>query len=128
MDGSGDALAEPLCFRGFRAEAARTGNDSATIWLCGDLDFAAAGAARRTLCQLDAGVRRIVLDLSHITYLDAAGVRFLLTAKKRARATGKNLVFRHPSRCVRRVLAITGDLAAICLADPSADGLRAGAG
>jgi len=118
MDGSGDALAEALCFR---AEANGNGNDSATIWLCGDLDFASVGAARRALEQLDAGIRQIVLDLSHISYLDAAGVRFLLTAQQQARTTGRNLVIWHPSRPVRRVLAITGDLPAICPADLPAD-------
>jgi anti-anti-sigma factor len=118
MDGRGDAQAEALCFR---AEATRDGNDSATLRLCGDLDFASAGAARRALGKLDAGIRRIVLDLSQITFFDAAGVRFLLTAREQARTSGRDLVVRHPSRSVRRVLAITGDLPVICPADPPAD-------
>ncbi len=118
MDGSECALAEAP---GFRAEANRNGNNSATVRLRGELDIASAGAARRALEQLDAGIRQIVLDLSHITYCDAAGVRFLLTAQEQARTTGRDLVVRHPSRSVRRVLAITGDLPAICPTDPSAD-------
>lgn len=117
MDRSGDIPAEAPALR---AETIPNGNGTATVRLCGDLDFGSAGAARRALEQLDDGIQ-IVLDLSHITYLDAAGVRFLLTAQQRARTTGRDLVVRHPSRPVRRVLAITGELAAICLADPSAD-------
>jgi anti-anti-sigma factor len=115
MDESGRALAEAL---GFGAHASRSGNNSATIRLHGELDIASVDAAWRMLAQLDAGIQQIVLDVSHITFCDAAGVRFFLTAQKRARDTGRNLVVRHPSRSVRRVLALTGDLSAICPADP----------
>jgi hypothetical protein len=59
--------------------------------------------------------------LSHITYCDAAGVRFLLTAQKQAHTTGRDLVVRHPSRPVRRILTITGELSAIYPADPLTD-------
>lgn len=106
---------------GFRAEASRNGNNSVTVQLLGELDIVSAGAARRALEQLDAGIQQIVLDLSHITFCDAAGVRFLLTAQEQARTTGSDLVVRHASRAVRRVLALTGNLPAICMADPSAD-------
>lgn len=118
MDRGECALAEAS---GFRAEASRNGNNSATVRLRGELDIASAGAAQRAVEQLDAGIQQIVLDLSHITFCDAAGVRFLLTAQEQARTTGRDLVVRHPSRSVRRVLAITGDLPAICPSDPSAD-------
>lgn len=118
MDGTGSALAEEP---GFHVVASRDGNDSATVRLCGDLDIASAGAARRALEQVDADIQQIVLDLSDITYCDAAGVRFLLTAQKQARTTGRDLVVRHPSRPVRRVLAITGELPVICPADSPAD-------
>lgn len=111
MDGSGCALAEAP---GFRAEANRNGNNSAIVRLLGELDIASAGTARRALDQLDAGVHQIILDLSQITFCDAAGVRFLLTAQERARTSGRDLVVRDASRAVRRVLALTGNLPAIC--------------
>jgi|tagenome__1003787_1003787.scaffolds.fasta_scaffold20826558_3 anti-anti-sigma factor len=106
---------------GFRAEASRDGNSSATVRLYGELDFASAGAAGRALERLDVGIQYVVLDASHITYCDAAGARFLLTARKRARTTGVDLVVRHLSRAVRRVLAITGELGAICPAGAPTD-------
>ena len=118
MDGTGGALAEEP---GFRAEANRDGNNSATVRLRGELDIASAGAARRALEQLDTGIQQIVLDLSHITFCDAAGVRFLLTAQKQARTRGRELIVRHPSRPVRRILTITGELSAICPPDPPTD-------
>jgi hypothetical protein len=59
--------------------------------------------------------------LSHIAYCDAAGIRFLLTAPKQARTTGRDLITRRPSRSVRRVLAITGDLPTIGRAGPPTD-------
>jgi anti-anti-sigma factor len=105
---------------GFRAEANRDGNNSAAVRLSGELDIASAGAARRALELLDAGIQQIVLDLSDITFCDAAGVRFLLAAQKQARTIGRDLVVRHPSRPVRRVLTITGELSAICPADSPA--------
>lgn len=106
---------------GFRAEANRDGSNSATMRLHGELDIVSVGAARRALEQVDAGIQQIVLDLSHVTFCDAAGVRFLLTAQEQARTAGRDLVVRHPSRSVRRVLALTGDLPAICPADPLPD-------
>ena len=118
MDGSECALAEAP---GFRAEVNRNGNNSATVRLVGELDIASAGAARRALEQLDVGIQQIVLDLSHITFCDAAGVRFLLMTQEQAHTTGRHLVVRNASRPVRRVLALTGDLSGICPADPPAD-------
>jgi anti-anti-sigma factor len=118
VDGSGCAQAEPP---GFYAEANRNGNNSVTVRLLGELDIASVSAARRALEQLDADIQQIVLDLTHTTFCDAAGVRFLVTAQVQARITGRDLVVRHASRRVRRVLALTGDLAAICPADPSLD-------
>jgi hypothetical protein len=70
MDGTGGALAEEP---GFRAEANRDGNNSAAVRLRGELDITSAGAARRALELLEAGVQQIVLDLSDITCCDAAG-------------------------------------------------------
>ena len=106
---------------GFHAEASRNGSNSATVRLHGELDIASAGAARRALDLLDAGIQQVVLDVSHITFCDATGVRFLLTAQAQARITGRNLVVRYPSRSVWRVLALTGELRAIFPADLQAD-------
>ena len=111
MDGTDDARAEEP---GFYAITNRDRNNTATVRLRGDLDFASVAAARRALEQLEAGIQQIVLDLSHITYCDAAGVRFLLTARKLARTTGRDLIVQYPSKPVRRALAVTGELAAIC--------------
>ena len=118
MDESGFALIEEPAFR---TDTCRNGSNSATVRLIGELDIASTGAAWRAVEQLDAGIRQIVLDLSDLTYCDAAGVGFLLAAQRKARTTGRELIVRHPSRPVRRVLAITGDLDAICPADPPAD-------
>jgi STAS domain len=84
MDESRSALAEA---HGFRAEANRNESNTATMWLHGGVNIASAGATPRagaTGCR----IQQFVLDLSHITFCDAAGVRFLLTARKQARTTG----------------------------------------
>lgn len=86
------------------------GTDSATLRLAGEMDFASVEAARRAVAELEAGTRRIVLDLSRVAFCDVTGVRFLLAARKRANESGAELVARYPSRAVSRVLELTGNL------------------
>lgn len=85
-----------------------------TVRFAGELDFGSAAAARDALAELVRGNRQVVVDLSRVTFLDVAGVRSLLVAQERAVAGGGNLVVRHPSRSVRRILELTGTLPLLC--------------
>jgi anti-anti-sigma factor len=49
-----------------------------------------------------------VVDLSGITFIDSTGLQGLLRAQKAARQRGDDLILRHPSKAVRRVLEMTG--------------------
>jgi anti-anti-sigma factor len=97
-----------------RVDIVRDGTASATVRLAGEIDFTSVEAAHRALARLEPGTRRIVLDLSRVTYCDAAGIRFLLTARSRAGEAGTDLAVRYPLRSVSRVLDLTGALPLVC--------------
>ena len=103
---------------GLRVDVNRSKDGSATVRLAGELDVASAGIARRAVEQLGAGTKRIVLDLSRVTFFDAAGIRFLFAAREQASAAGGDLVLRHPSTAVRRALELTGALPLFCADGP----------
>jgi anti-anti-sigma factor len=81
---------------------------SASVRLAGELDYASAAVAHLALERAGPDVPEITLDLSRVVFLDATGVRFLISAQRRARAAGRRLIIRHPSRSVRRMLDLTG--------------------
>jgi anti-anti-sigma factor len=80
------------------------------VRLSGELDIISVAAARGALGQLEAGTRRIVIDLSRVTFCDVAGIRFLIAARKRASEADTDLVVLYPHLSVSRVLDLTGTL------------------
>jgi anti-sigma B factor antagonist len=93
--------------------------DVAPVMIRGDLDLATAPWLRRVIIEAQAapGVRgTVVIDMSGVTFIDACGIGVLVSAHKRARARGGQLVLRDPSRCVSRLLELTG-LALVFLLD-----------
>jgi anti-sigma B factor antagonist len=48
-----------------------------------------------------------VVDLSGVTFIDSTGLQGLLRAQRAARQRGDDLILRHPSRAVRRLLELT---------------------
>ena len=79
------------------------------ITLRGDLDMATVPALRTAvLGELDSDVRRIVLELETLAFIDSAGLQGIVGLHERARRTGVKLVLRHPSTTARRVLSLTG--------------------
>ncbi len=90
------------------------GRAIATIRLAGEIDVMAAETCRAELEQLTAQARQIILDLSKVTFCDAAGAGFLLTIVRQAKAAGVPVIVRNLSRPVRRTLQLTGTLSIIC--------------
>jgi anti-sigma B factor antagonist len=79
----------------------------------GDIDVATAPqlhAALATARSRPGGSAggRVVVDLSQVTFLGAAGLRVLLAAARRARGLGDDLVLRDPRPIVLRLLEVTG--------------------
>jgi anti-anti-sigma factor len=48
-----------------------------------------------------------VVDLSGVTFVDSTGLQGLLRAQKAARQRGDDVILRHPSKAVRRLLELT---------------------
>ena len=66
------------------------------------------GLRYRVQALLARGERRILLDLSHLTHIDAAGVGELVWALNITSAAGGVLRIAHASGRVRRLLHLTG--------------------
>ena len=84
-------------------------DESADPWklvtVRGEIDMDNAG-------QLVDAINRVggtaVVDLGGVTFIDSTGLKGLLRAQKAARQRGDDLILRHPSKAVRRVLEVTG--------------------
>ena len=48
-----------------------------------------------------------IVDLSGVTFIDSTGLQGLLRAQKAARKRADDLILRHPSKAVRRLLEMT---------------------
>ena len=92
------------------------------IVVAGDIDIASAPQLRRhleNLCNRD-----VVLDMSGVTLLAAAGLHVLLDLEERLGRTGAHLVLAAPAAQVRRVLAATGLDETLAAASSVADAVR----
>ena len=80
-----------------------------TIGLEGELDIATAPAFERLLRDVERDRwPTVAVDLRHLSFIDSSGTRVLLGANDRIGRLGGRMVFRHPSRAVRRTLAAIG--------------------
>ena len=76
--------------------------------LSGEFARAAAGRVERVLEDaLRLPTKRIVFDLSAVSFLDLAALRTLLSADERARDHGRELTVVRPSGAARRVFTLT---------------------
>ena len=94
------------------------GGERMTVLLAGELDCASAPVAHLALERAGQDASEIVLDLSRVVFLDAAGLRFLISAQRRARAARRQLIVRRPSRSVRRMIDLTGAAPLLSIEDP----------
>ena len=85
----------------------RTG-ETAWIRADGDLDLANAPTFERTLRSLetDEGVKRLVLDLRSVRFLDSTGLRVVLAADARLRPTDRRFEIVRGPRAVQRVFQL----------------------
>lgn len=83
--------------------------DIAMMLVSGEIDLRTAPSFRDQLCRVfAAGPVLIVLDLSPVTFLGAAGLRVLVEAQRQAEKSRRRMVLITEARCVDRVLEITG--------------------
>jgi anti-sigma B factor antagonist len=74
----------------------------------GELDIDAAPALRATLRRACDHGGPVSLDLSAVTFIDAAGLRVLAEARSSSDADRPAVTLTAPSRCVRRLLSLAG--------------------
>ena len=74
----------------------------------GDLDMSTAGKLDDAVRAAEAtDAKRIVIDLSEVTFMDSTGLKLLLEAGARARANSNRLRLIRGSRRVQRVFELT---------------------
>jgi anti-sigma B factor antagonist len=82
---------------------------STVVTLRGELDLATAPQLRDCLATLPPeGEIRVVLDLTHLEFIDSTGLSVLVLLFHRTQATGSSMVIRNPSSAVIRIFEITG--------------------
>ncbi len=91
----------------FRVGVSRS-DDRVVVAVEGELDLATAPQLRDRLVALsEEGQVQIVLDLTHLLFIDSTGLSVLVMAHNRARADGGSILIRNPSQSVLRILEIT---------------------
>ena len=76
------------------------------IAVSGDVDIATAPMLRASLADAVAGYPAVVVDLALVGFMDSTGLGELVTAFKRAAATGRPLVLARPQRIVKNALRL----------------------
>jgi anti-anti-sigma factor len=80
----------------------------AHVYLAGELDMHTAGKLARHLGAIRPEVRRIVLDLNALEFMDSLGLGVVLSARTRAQSRGADLVIGAASPAVERLLELAG--------------------
>ena len=84
-------------------------DENAVITPSGELDLATAPTLRTALGRvLHGDHRRLVVDLSRLTFSDCAGLRPVRWAMREGRSVGTDVELRGALPAVRRVLDLTG--------------------
>lgn len=94
----------------------------------GEIDLYTAPQLRNGLVEsLEAGARRLVIDMSRTEFCDSTGISVLLSAMKRSRDRGGDLELVAPKPAVLKVLQVTG-LDEVFVIHPDLDALPVAAG
>lgn len=86
----------------------RTTNDIHIVAIAGSLDSITSPEAQRALDGVLASARKVALDFSELDYISSAGLRVLLGAAKKLKASGGTLRIFGLNQSVREVFEISG--------------------
>ena len=93
----------------FSVSGERTGAGLGVVALSGEVDIYTAPQFKECMLELlDAGVDRLVVDLSGVTFIDSTALGVLIGGVRRVRTAGGAMALVVTSRSVERVLSITG--------------------
>ncbi|HET6505018.1 MAG TPA: STAS domain-containing protein [Amycolatopsis sp.] len=100
-----------------RTEVAGT---AARVLLLGEIDHGAVGHLDAALRELfESGVTRLVMDFAQLSFFDSACISALVRARAQAEERGGTLALANLDRNARRVLDLTGLLAAFTVEENS---------
>jgi anti-anti-sigma factor len=86
-----------------------TGVQALTVRLEGELDLETAQELDRQLAVIDAArLKRLVIDLRGVTFMDSRGLSSIVRAHQAAQENGYAVVLRRGSSQVQRLFALTG--------------------
>lgn len=75
----------------------------------GEVDVYTSPQLKQDLVQLtEQGVKRVIINLSKVEYLDSTGLGVLIGGLKRMREAGGNLALVGPGMRIQRIFEITG--------------------
>ena len=95
-----------------------TGVDVTRIAVAGEVDLSNAHLLTELVrTAVAASAPLVVIDLSEVTFFGAYGISALVLARRVLTENGRRLVLYRPSPVARRVLAVTGTLAAFEVVD-----------
>jgi anti-sigma B factor antagonist len=101
-------VSERLIDRPFRAKLTRPADNIAVVALTGEIDlFTAPEFQERLLQGVEAGARRVVVDLSEVTFLDSTALGVLVAGAKLLPHDGELLIVCSGDG-VARILEIVG--------------------
>jgi anti-anti-sigma factor len=84
--------------------------EAVEVVLAGDLDMNATFRIEPEVYRLltQHGIRRLVLNLAEVRFIDSAGVGALVSIRERAERFGVEMTLTNASGAVQRVLDLTG--------------------
>ena len=87
----------------------RPGDDGTVVAISGEVDVCTEAALQQALLRImrEHGAR-LLLDVSGVSFMDCAGLRALLTTRRRAELHGGFMRLIAVSRAVRRIIELTG--------------------
>jgi anti-sigma B factor antagonist len=102
---------DPGPARGWSLDASRTSPGQAVVRASGEFDLAAVADVHRVISRTAAGLQPpavVVVDLSQVTFLDAAMLGALVTERQAILASGGDLLLTGVSRWAMRLIEICG--------------------
>jgi anti-sigma B factor antagonist len=91
--------------------------DAATVVVTGEIDLVARGELEEAIRRVRRDDRRLVVDLSGVTFFGSTGLTWLVLANQAEMDAGGALLLRRPSEIVRSVLALSGMARSFVLED-----------
>ena len=102
------AVGSTLDYQPFRCDVVPE-RDAVRVKPVGELDIATSGEVAARLDELrEAGFRRLVLDLSALTFIDSSGIQAIMQARRAADRDHVPLVVVPGPPAVQRVFTLTG--------------------